>query len=126
MKKNKKYCCSNHHPLLKSQKGGTFENVKLQVSCSYPPTLKSAGLRADCARLPYSRCIRTGITISYLIARAFCQDTGLRRERQVEPVCQGPKMGVFLVIHITLSISTNNSGYSDRIKSLALGLLIIR
>lgn len=112
-------------PLWKPQRGGASENVKLQVSCNYPPTLKSAGLRADCAHLPHSRCIRTGIRIAYLIARAFCQDTGLRRERQVGPVCQGPKMGIFLVIHITLSISTNNRGYSDMIKSLVLGLLLI-
>lgn len=43
----------------------------------------------------------------------------------MRPVCQGPKMGIFLVIHTTLSISNINSGKSDKIKSSTLGLLLI-
>lgn len=92
-----------------SQRRGASEDLKLQVSCNYPSTLELAGLRDDCPHWPYSRYIRAGISTAYLIARAFCQDTGLRRERQVRPVCQGPKMGIFLVIHTTLSTSSINS-----------------
>lgn len=38
-------------------------------------------------------------------------------------VCQGPKMGIFLVIHTTMNMSNINSGMSDEVKSLSLGLL---
>lgn len=66
---------------------------------------------------------KTGVSTACLIARAIGQDTGLRRVRPVGLVCQGPKMGIFLVIHTTISMSNINSGKSDEVKSLSLRVL---
>lgn len=71
----KKYRYSNHHSHGKPHGRGNIREeellmLKLQVGYNYPPTWKSAGLRADYPHWPHSRCIRTGISTAYLIAHA--------------------------------------------------------